>query len=257
MIQLSVVIITLNEEKNIGRCIDSVKEIADEILVIDSFSTDKTREICEKKGARFIENSWGGYIDQKNYANKKASFPYIFSIDADEALSDELKASILKVKKVWQYDGYEMNRITNYCGKWIKHCGWYPDKKLRLFDKRKAKWTGHKIHEYVEMPKDATTSFLKGDLFHYSYYSISEHMNQANHFSDLAAEALFEKGKKVNSIKLFFSPISRFIRDYFLKLGILDGFYGFVICQISAHATYLKYVKLKQLYMFKENTKSK
>ncbi len=253
MIKLSAVIITLNEEKNIKRCIDSVKDVVDEILVVDSYSTDKTKEICEKETVRFIEHPWKGYIEQKNFANEKATFQYIISIDADEALSEKLKKSIVEIKKNWQYDTYEINRITNYCGKWIKHCGWYPDKKIRIFNREKAKWAGDKIHEHIELNEDVTVSFLKGDLEHYSYYTISDHMNQANHFSDIAAEVLFNKGKKITFARLFFSPIIRFLRDYFFRLGFLDGYYGFVICQISAHAAYLKYAKLMQLHIFKKS----
>jgi len=251
MIRISAVIITFNEERNIARCIDSLNDIADEILVVDSFSSDKTKEICEAKKVRFVQNKWEGYINQKNFANNLAQFDYILSIDADEALSAELLKSIADAKKNWQYDAYEMKRLTNYCDKWIKHCGWYPDRKLRLFDRKKGKWEGYKIHEHIQLVEGSRIGTLKGDLYHYSYYSISEHMIQANHFSDIAAEALFSSGKNTGLIILFCSPIIRFIRDYFFKLGFLDGYYGFIICQLSAHAVFLKYAKLKQHWKFK------
>ncbi len=222
--QLSVVIITYNEEKNIGRCIDSVKDIVDDIVVIDSFSTDKTEEICKSKGVRFIQHAWEGYIEQKNYGNSEAKYPYILSIDADEALSGELKKSIIEVKNNWKYDGYTMNRLTNYCGKLIKHCGWYPDTKLRLFDRRKGKWSGYMIHEKLEMEKDSAISHLKGDLFHYSYYTISDHLKQVDKFTDIASEALFSKGKKANCLKIIFAPVFKFKKDYFFRLGFLMGF---------------------------------
>src|SRR6187551_311049 len=133
-IQLSVVIITFNEERNIARCLDSVREIADDVVVVDSFSTDKTEAICREKGARFVQHKFEGHIEQKNYAVTQAKFPYILSLDADEAPDEKLIASIKKVKADWIADGYSMNRLTNYCGKWIHHCGWYPDVKLRLWD---------------------------------------------------------------------------------------------------------------------------
>ena len=253
MIKISAVIITLNEEKNIGRCIDSLQGIADEILVVDSFSTDRTESICKEKKVRFVQNKWEGYVRQKNYANNLAVYKYILSLDADEALSDQLKESILEVKKNWSFDSYGMNRLTNYCGKWIRHCGWYPDCKLRLFDREKGQWEGHLIHEGINMNQGASNKLLKGALLHYSYYSISQHMVQANHYSDLAAQALLDKNQKAGYFKLIFHPIARFLSTYFIKLGFLDGFYGFIICQLTAHATFLKYAKLRQLWKSKTN----
>jgi len=255
MTRLSVVIITYNEEKNIERCLDSVKDIADDIIVVDSFSTDKTQQICLSKGVCFIKHKFEGYIEQKNFANAQAKYQHILSLDADEAISNELRKSILSVKNNWLYDGYTMNRFTNYCGKWIKHCGWYPDKKLRLFDKTKGKWTGLKIHEKVELMPKSAISFLKGDILHYSYYTIASHIAQANKFSDISAKILFSKNKKTSIFKIIFSPVIKFLCDYFLKLGFLDGFYGFVICKISAHANFLKYCKLIQFRRTKKHDK--
>lgn len=248
MTKLSAVIITLNEERNIARCIDSVMEVADDIVVVDSGSTDRTEAICTEKKVRFIHHAWEGYKEQKNYANSLAEHELILSIDADEALSDELRESILQVKKNHTADGYEMNRMTNYCGKWIRHCGWYPDRKLRLFDRSKFEWGGEKIHETViYKDKDASVDRLQGDLHHYSYYSISEHIAQANHFTNLTAELAVEKGKKAGLIKILFSPFVKFFRDYFFKGGFLDGYYGYVVCRISAQATFMKYSKIRQI----------
>ncbi len=248
MAQLSVVIITLNEEKNIGRCIDSVQGIADEILVIDSFSTDQTETIAIGKGAIVIKNKFEDYVKQHEFADQRTTYDHILTIDADEMLSDDLRNSILKVKTDWKHDGYTMNRMTNYCGKWIKHSGWYPDAKLRLFDRRKGKWMGQKIHERFVLSEGCTIGHLKGDLLHYSYYSITQHVNQANKFTDLTAMVAFENGNRSNLFKIFFSPLFKFIRNYFFQFGFLDGYSGYIICRISAHATFLKYVKLKQLY---------
>jgi len=247
MPNLSVVIITFNEERNIGRCLESVKEIADEIVVVDSFSTDNTRKIAESFGARVIEHFFEGHIQQKNFAITQATFPYQLSLDADEALSEKLKAEIKKVKENWQHDGYRMNRLSNYCGKWIRHCGWYPDTKLRLYDSRKGSWGGINPHDKFELDKGQTTGFLEGDILHYTYYTIDEHIVQANKFSTIAAKAINEKGKMVFLIQILINPVAKFIRNYILRLGFLDGFYGFVICRISAGETFLKYVKAWQI----------
>ena len=144
-------------------------------------------------------------------------------------------------------DGFTMNRLSNYCGKWIHHCGWYPDRKLRLFDKTKGKWAGVNPHDRLVMNNGATTKHLTGDIFHYSYNSVSEHILQANHFTNIAAQAAFEGGKKSNVLKILFNPCVKFVKSYFFQLGCLDGFYGFIVCKISAQATFYKYVKLWML----------
>jgi len=247
MISLSVVIITFNEEKNILRCINSVKNFADEIVVVDSYSTDSTKDICLQHSVKFIQHKFEGYIEQKNFAILQAISNYILAIDADEALSPELEKSIIEVKNNWNFDGYYFNRLTNYCGKWIKHCGWYPDKKLRLFVRSKGMWAGNNPHDRFEMHEGTTTSFLKGDLLHYSYYSIFQHIEQSIKFSEIAAKADYNNGRKVSFIGLIFKPSWKFIRNYFLKVGFLDGYYGFVICKISANASFLKYLKIREL----------
>ena len=248
MPEISVVIITFNEEKNIARCLQSVKDIADDIVVLDSYSTDRTEAICKASGARFFQHKFDGHIEQKNRAIGYALHPFVFSIDADEAVSAELKESIISAKKNWKGEGYYMNRLTNYCGQWIRHSGWYPDRKLRLWNSEKGKWTGTNPHDKFEMQEgDKVTSRLKGDLLHYSYYSIEEHYRQAEYFSTIAAKAYLEKGKRSGYLNLFINPAVKFIRNYFLKLGILDGANGFTICKITAFETYLKYKKLLQL----------
>lgn len=243
MPKLSVVIITLNEEKNIGRCIESVKAIADEILVVDSFSTDQTEDIVKKYGARFVQHEFRDYMDQHQFADETASFDHILTLDADEELTEALVRSIQVVKKYWKCDAYFLNRMTNYCGKWIKHSGWYPDKKLRLYDRKKGKWIGKKVHERFTLIEGATTGHLNGDLRHYSFYTIEEHILQANKFSTLGAEALVEKGKKIPRYYLIMKPAMKFFRNYVLKMGFLDGIYGFIVCRITATETYFKYVK--------------
>lgn len=249
MIQLAVVIITYNEEKNIARCLDSVKGIADEIVVVDSFSTDKTLDICKSYGAKVIQHVFEGHIEQKNYALTQASFPFALSLDADESLSDELQESVATVKSNWRYDGYEMNRLTNYCGAWIRHGSWYPDCKLRLFDIRKGEWVGINPHDrYKFSEQGIKIGCIKGEILHYSYYSISDHIKQVDYFTEISARILFEKRRKVSLLRLIFSPIFRFVRDYILKNGLLDGYYGLVICYISSCAVFIKYVKLRELW---------
>lgn len=245
-IKLSVVIITFNEEKNIGRCLEAAKKVADEIVVVDSYSTDQTKNICLSHGVRFVEHAFEGYVQQKNYANSQASNPYILNLDADEVLSDELIQSILQVKKNWTHDGYMINRITNYCGKWIKHGGWYPDPKLRLYDVRKGKWEGQNLHEKFVLYNEAHIGKLKGDLLHYSYHSIKQHIDQFNKFTEIAAQTEAQNGRKIGIIKIIFYPIWKFKRDYFFKLGFMDGYYGFVIAAISAFASFVKYVKIRE-----------
>ncbi len=249
MPQISVVIIAFNEEKNIGRCLESVKDIADDIVVLDSGSTDKTKEICKSYGANVFHQDFLGHLEQKNKAITFAKFPHVLSLDSDEALDETLKKSILEVKKNWTKDGYYMNRLTSYCGHWVKHCNWYPDKKLRLWDSRKGKWGGINPHDKYDMFNgDKNTGHLKGDILHYSYYSVDDHYKQVEYFTTIAAKAFYEKGKKSNIFKLLVNPVAKFIDHYILHMGFLDGKAGFLISKISAYATYLKYKKLRDLY---------
>ena len=248
MPKISVVIITYNEEKNIARCLDSVKEVADDIIVLDSFSKDNTKKICLEKGVRFFEHAFDGHIQQKNRAITYAQYPHVLSLDADEALDDKLKKSILEIKENFNKEGYYMNRLTNYCGHWVKHCNWYPDKKLRLWDSRKGEWTGINPHDKYEMfSGDKNTGYLKGDILHYSYYTIEDHYRQIEYFSSIASKAYFDAGRKAPAYKLVLNPLAKFLDHYFWNLGFLDGSAGFSISKISAYATYLKYKKLRNL----------
>ena len=255
MQKLSVVIIAFNEEHNIGRCIDSVAGIAGEVLVVDSGSTDATKAICESKGARVIYHAFEGHIEQKNYAASQAANEWVLSLDADEALSKELRNSILGLLNdeagLDQWGGvygYSMNRLTNYCGHWVRHCGWYPDTKLRLFSRSRGAWGGTNPHDKYELAdKSAPIGFLKGDILHYSYYTVAEHYKQMEYFATIAAKANIAKGKKANSSNLVINPVAKFIRHYIIKLGFLDGATGFTISRISAWGTYLKYFKMLEI----------
>ena len=247
MNQISVVIITFNEERNIKRCLDSIVDIADEIVVIDSFSTDKTREICSEYRVKFIESEWKGYSGSKNFGIEQASYSYIFSIDADEEISEKLKKSILKEKSKGLSNAYSSNRVSNYCGKWRRHGDWYPDRKMRLWNKADGIWVGE-IHEKIALNKKVIVKHLKGDLNHYSYYSISEHIRQIDKYSSLSAQALFDNNKKAGFIKLVISPLVQFNSGYFFRLGFLDGFSGLTIAVVTAFGTFLKYTKLRGKY---------
>ncbi len=248
MNQLSVAIITFNEENNIGRCIQSVRGLADEVLVIDSFSTDNTPQICWDAGIRFEQHTFEGYIEQKNYALSRCTHRWVLALDADEALSPELFESIRQQKSEgFPGDGYTMNRLTNYIGKWVRHSGWYPDRKLRLFDRTKARWGGLNPHDKVIFDGHANIKHLPGDLLHYSYNKPEDHSFQIEHFSTIGAKTYFEKGRGSNILVLWFSPVVKFVRDYFIKLGVLDGATGLRIAMLSARATYLKYLKIRYL----------
>lgn len=247
MIKLTVAIITYNEENNISRCISSVLCIADEILVVDSFSTDKTEEICKSFGARFIKNPFLGHIEQKNTALDLATHDYVLSLDADEALSPELIVEIKNIKSSFTQNGYRFNRLTNYNGEWIRHSGWYPDTKLRLIKKEAARWGGENPHDILQMKNNDKTGFLKGDLLHYSYESIAAHVLQTDKFTTIAARAAFKQGKRSSVFRIVTRPMFKFVRDYFFKRGFLDGRYGFIICCINSLYALLKYSKLHEL----------
>jgi len=246
---LSVVIITFNEERNIERCLKSVQKIANEIVVVDSFSTDKTEEICANHKVRFIQNPFEGHIQQKNFALQQASFDWILSLDADEALTEELIQSIeqLKTNTNQTFNLYEMNRLTNYCGAWVKHCGWYPDTKIRLINRNFAKWSGVNPHDKLEAVSPQTIGFLKGDLLHYSYYTKEDHLKQIEYFSKIAAGELLKQGKKVGLLTVYLKMTAQFFKSFVLKLGFLDGRTGWQISKLSAFATYRKYSLLRTL----------
>lgn len=247
MQKLSAVIITFNEERNIARCLDSLQGVADEIIIVDSFSTDKTQEIASKYNTIFIQHAFEGHIQQKNYALSCASFNFVISLDADEALSETLRNSILKVKMGQIADGYSMNRLSNYCGHWIRHGSWYPDKKLRLFDRTKVQWAGFNPHDKAEAIEGSVLNHLDGDILHYTYYTIEEHVRKLDYFSTIAAKAYFEKNKHAGWFDLSIRPGFAFFRDFILRAGFLDGYYGWVIARFTAHYTMQKYVKLRFL----------
>ena len=252
MIKLSAVIITYNEQEYLEKCLNSLVNVADEIIVIDSYSTDRTVEICKSFNVTFIQHEFEGYIEQKNYAISLANNDYILSLDGDEALSENLKTSILETKANWKYDGYYCNRLNNYCGQWIKYSDWYPDKKLRLFKKGSGSWQGINPHDIYTLEKNTSSGKLKGDLLHWVYTDYSEHCSKVDRFSTIAAKAYYDLGKTASIWKILFNPSWAFFKAYFLRFGFLDGLNGFIICVQTFNITFFKYIKLRELYK-KEN----
>jgi len=251
MEKISVVIITFNEEQNIARCLNSVKNIADEIVVVDSFSTDNTESICAELGIKFIKHKFEGYILQKNYALAQASNDIVLSLDADEELSEELQNSILKTKNNFVGDGYYMNRLTKIGKKWIKHSGWYPDTKLRLFNRKKGKWGGLDPHDefrfFQKSDQKKSVLKLKGDLLHHSFNSFDDLEKQTLNFAKLSAKAYYDNGRKAHLLKILLNPLLRFTRDYFFNKGIINGKMGLKVSFNNAKATYLKYKFLRNI----------
>lgn len=242
MDKLSVVFITYNEEHNIGRAIDAAKKVADEILVLDGFSTDRTRVICQNKGVRFEQTEWKGFGHNKNHANSMAENDWILSLDADEVLSDELQRSIIKAKEHLE-NALSFNRLANYCGKWIRYCGWYPDVKIRLFNRNDAQWNDALVHEELILKDHINVQHINGDLLHYTYNSINDHRERIQRYASLAADELVRQGRGALFLKMIFSPIWKFSKMYFFNLGFLDGSAGWTICRLSAYETRLKYRK--------------
>jgi len=238
---LSVVIITFNEEHNIERCLKSVQNVADEIVVVDSFSTDQTAFICKKYNVRLLQREFDGYGNQKQFATKQASFDYILSLDADEVLSKELEKSILEEKRKWLYPSYSFNRRNFYCSKAIRYCGWYPDYQVRLFDRREIHWNDKKVHESIDSANKKAVFHLKGDLLHYTCNSIAEHQVKERKYAKMNSEILIRKGRPISTLTPYIKGFFRFCKTYFLKLGILDGYYGLVISFTLAKSSFHKY----------------
>ncbi|MCA0153536.1 glycosyltransferase family 2 protein [Winogradskyella vincentii] len=253
MLKLSGVIITFNEERNIEECLRSLINVVDEVIVVDSYSTDNTKDICNKFNVTFIEQEFLGYIEQKNFALQQANNDYIVSLDGDESLSEKLQKSILEIKNNWKFDGYYCNRFNNFCGQWIKYSDWYPNKKLRVFDRRKGQWAGINPHDNFQLVPNTKTSRLKGDILHNTYQSYSEFNQKTEYFSTIAAKAYYDKGQTASFWKVIWNPTWAFFKAYFLRLGFLDGFNGFVICAQTANITFLKYSKLRELYRNNKN----
>lgn len=241
MMLLSATIITYNEEHNISRCLESIIGIADEILVVDSFSTDRTEEICRQSNVRFIQRKFYGYGNQKRFATEQAKFDYVLSLDADEALSDELRKSILDEKKICSSSYYSFNRRNYYCGTPIRHCGWYPDRHIRLFNKSITNWTKKDVHESIVVLEKKEVILLKGDLLHYTCSTITEHQEKEKIYARMNANILAQKKQSILWLTPYLKSGFRFFKTYILKLGVLDGYYGLMISKTLAKSSFYKY----------------
>jgi len=243
--KISAAIITFNEERNIARVIESLR-CCDEILVLDSGSNDRTRDIAGKLGARVVEASWHGYAAQKNIAAGLATHDWILALDADESLSEALEAEIWQIKKAGPAcDGYTMPRLAQYLGRWILHSGWYPDRKVRLFDRRKAKWVGKFVHESVTV--EGPVGHLKSNLLHFTCSSLSEHLKSLDSYTTLAAQDIACQRNRVTFAKLLLDPPWTFFRAYVLKAGFLDGPEGLSIAYMAALYNFVKYSKARNM----------
>jgi glycosyltransferase involved in cell wall biosynthesis len=241
--KISAAIITYNEERNIARAIESLR-CSDEILVVDSGSTDRTIEIAGKLGARIVEHPFMGYAEQKNYAAEQAENDWILSIDADESLSEGLEGEILHVKKNGpEYDAYTVPRLAQYLGRWILHSGWHPDRKVRLYDRRRARWAGDFVHESVQV--DGRVGRFRSNLLHFTCDSLSEHLRTMDRYTTLAAEQLVSQGRKIGWSKLLLDPPWTFFKTYVVDRGFLDGAEGLAIAYMAAIYNFLKYAKAR------------
>ncbi|MDQ6708315.1 MAG: glycosyltransferase family 2 protein [Acidobacteriota bacterium] len=243
--KITATIITLNEERNIDRAIESLR-CCDEIVVLDSGSSDRTLEVARKLGARVVERPWVNYAHQKNTAAELAANDWILSIDADEALSEMLDGEILNIKKHGpKCDAYTMPRLAQYLGRWILHSGWYPDRKVRLYDRRKAQWAGDFVHESVRV--NGRVGHLQANLLHFTCESLSEHLKTMDRYTTLAAEEIVARKMKVPSRRIFLDPAWTFIRTYLIQRGFLDGMEGLAIAHMAALYTFLKYAKARNM----------
>lgn len=244
MPSISATIITFNEEHNLPRTLASLA-CADEVIVVDSGSTDRTREIAAQHGARVIEHPWTGYSTQKNFAATQARYDWILSLDADEAVSPELDKALREWKtREPEAHGYRIARRANYLGRWINHSGWYPDRKLRLYRRDKGRWTGA-IHESVIV--DGRVADLLGDILHYTHASLSEHLRQLDRFTTIAARDMYDRGVRVSWLRMVAVPPTTFLKSYLLQQGFRDGARGFLIAAMAAFNVFVKEAKLWSL----------
>ncbi len=243
--KITATIITLNEERKIARAIESLR-CCDEIVIVDSGSNDRTVELAENLGARTLESPWRGYAGQKNWAAEQATNDWILSLDADEALSEALEGEIWNLKKNGpRYDAYTVPRLAQYLGRWILHGGWYPDRKIRLYNRNKAKWVGDFVHESLQV--NGRIGHLEANLLHFTCDSLSEHLKTMDRYTTLAAEELVSRKTRIGLRHLILDPAWTFCRSYFLQKGFLDGTEGLTIAYMAALYAFLKYAKARNM----------
>jgi glycosyltransferase involved in cell wall biosynthesis len=241
--RVSACIITLNEEDRIADCIRSV-DWCDEVVVVDSHSDDRTREIAASMGARVIERDWPGHVAQKEFAVRAAQNDWVFCIDADERVSPALREEILRIRDRG-FDGavgWKMPRMSSYLGMWIRHGTWYPDLSLRLFDRRHGRWGGNDPHDRVEL--DGRLGRLTNHLLHHPYRSFAEHLQTIDRYTTIMAQGMSDRGRKARLSDVVLRPAVRFVRFYFFKAGFLDGWRGLLLAYLAAYYARLKYAKL-------------
>lgn len=242
---VSATLITLNEQANIEEALASLAW-ADEIVVVDCGSKDGTLEICRRFTARIFHRDWTGFVDQKDFAVRQATHDWIFSLDADERPSPELQREIGILRSGgFSHAGYRIPRVAYFMGRWIRHGDWYPDYQLRLFDRRRARWQGGRVHESVHI--DGQPGLLKGEIRHYTYRSLSDYLKRLETYSGLAAEDYRQRGKTSSGLKIFANPIAAFARAFFLKRGYLDGAPGLMVAGMGAASVFFKYARLYEL----------
>ena len=242
---LSCCIIAMDEEDRIEACLASVA-FCDEILVVDSHSTDRTRELAQARGARVIERDWPGHVAQKEFAVRAATHEWVLCVDADERISPGLRSEIeaLRARGFPGHAGWRFPRLVNYLGTWVRHGTWYPDLQLRLFDRRRGRWGGHDPHDRVELAPGASAGRLAGDLEHHPYRSFADHLHTIDQYTTIMARGMFARGRRTNLADLCLRPWVRFARFYFLERGFLLGWKGLVLASLAAHYVRLKYMKL-------------
>jgi len=245
--EISAVIITYNEERRLEDALKSLAGVVSEIVVVDCLSTDETAKIARRFTDRVFERTWTNFAEQKNFANGKAAHSWILSLDADERVSPELRKELLNLRAVEpEVDAFFIPRQVYYLGHWVRHSGWYPDRKLRLFRKAKAHWEGEYVHERLVV--EGPIGKLRGTIHHFTYRNIHEHLARINTFSDLGAQKLYAQKRKARLYHLVLLPFFRFVRAYFWRRGFLDGFPGLVISVLTGYAVFVRYAKLKEIW---------
>ncbi len=242
---ISATLIAHNEEHNIAEALQSLSWV-DEVVVVDSGSSDDTLGICRRYTDKIFHRDWTGYVDQKNFAVENAQHDWIFSLDADERVSPDLRVEIQELaSRGFSKTGYKIPRVAFFMGRWIRHGDWYPDHQLRLFNRRHGKWGGGRVHESVKLQE--APGFLKGEIYHYTYRSLSDYLRRLEIYSNLAAFDYQQKGKSAAFSFLLISPLATFIKAYLLKRGFMDGTPGFAVAVMGAVSVFFKYAKLYEL----------
>lgn len=244
--RLSACIVAMNEADRIGECLDSVA-FCEEIVVVDSHSRDDTRKIACGRGARVIERDWPGHVAQKEFAIRAAQNDWVLCIDADERVSPALRGEILSLRLAGfpGKAGWRMPRLSSYLGRWMRHGGWYPNRQLRLFDRRRCRWAGNDPHDRVEA--NGPVGVCRSDLLHHPYRDLAEHLRTIDRYTSIMAEGMRARGRSASSFDLVARPAAHFVRSYVLKLGFLEGWRGLLQAGLAAHYGQMKYAKLREM----------